>query len=68
MNITGLFLAMAPPAGQSQQSPAFNFGWIAIMLAIFYFILIRPLIPACLASFFVRTSMRKAFPISADRP
>jgi preprotein translocase subunit YajC len=43
MNITGLFLAMAAPAGaQSQQSPAFNFGWIAIMLAIFYFILIRP--------------------------
>ncbi|MGD9873006.1 MAG: preprotein translocase subunit YajC [Kiritimatiellia bacterium] len=43
MFYSSLFLAMAAPGGGgSQQSPAFNFGWIAIMLAIFYFILIRP--------------------------
>jgi preprotein translocase subunit YajC len=35
---------MAPPAGggESQQSPVFMFGWLGIMLAIFYFMLIRP--------------------------
>ena len=38
-------LAMAPPAGggqQQQQSPLFMFGWLGIMLVIFYFMLIRP--------------------------
>jgi preprotein translocase subunit YajC len=40
-----LTLAMAPPAGggaQGQQSPMFMFGWLGLMLAIFYFMLIRP--------------------------
>ena len=39
------WLAMAAPAGeggQAQQSPAFMFGWILLMLGIFYFLLIRP--------------------------
>ena len=39
-------LAMAPGAGggagQQQQSPLFMFGWLGIMLVIFYFMLIRP--------------------------
>ena len=36
-------LAMAPTAGgQQQQSPLFMFGWLGIMLVIFYFMLIRP--------------------------
>lgn len=38
-------LAMAPPAGggaANQQSPIFMFGWLAIMLALFYVMLIRP--------------------------
>lgn len=39
-------LAMAPPAGgasgQAGQSPVFMFGWLAIMIALFYFMLIRP--------------------------
>lgn len=36
-------LAMASPGGpESQQSPAFMFGWLALMVLIFYFILIRP--------------------------
>lgn len=39
-------LAMAPAAGgsggQTQQSPLFMFGWLGIMLVIFYFMLIRP--------------------------
>ena len=42
---TFLFLAMAPPAGgagQPAQSPMFMFGWLAIMIALFYFMLIRP--------------------------
>lgn len=35
--------AMAGAAGaENQQSPAFMFGWIALMIMIFYFILIRP--------------------------
>lgn len=38
-------IAMAPPAGadgQAAQSPLFMFGWIAIMIALFYFMMIRP--------------------------
>ncbi len=37
-------LAMASPGeGQeTEQSPVFMFGWLAIMILIFYFILIRP--------------------------
>jgi preprotein translocase subunit YajC len=34
-----------PPAGgagQPPQSPVFMFGWMAIMIAMFYFMLIRP--------------------------
>ena len=40
-----LTLAMAPPpggTGQSQQSPLFMFGWLGLMLVIFYVMLIRP--------------------------
>lgn len=41
-----LFVAMAPPpaggAGAPPQSPVFMFGWIAIMFAIFYMMIIRP--------------------------
>ena len=39
-----IFLAMAPAqgGGQQQQSPLFMFGWLGIMLVIFYFMLIRP--------------------------
>ena len=40
-----LFIAMAAPGGsggQSQQSPIFMFGWLGIMVVIFYFMLIRP--------------------------
>ena len=37
---------MAPPAGTAAggqaQSPVFMFGWLAIMIALFYFMLIRP--------------------------
>lgn len=42
---TFLILAMAPPAGgagQPAQSPIFMFGWLGIMIALFYFMLIRP--------------------------
>jgi len=36
-------LAMAPqPAGGEQPSSTFFFGWIAIMIAIFYVMIIRP--------------------------
>lgn len=38
-------IAMAPPAGggaESQQSPLFMFGWLGIMLVLFYMMLIRP--------------------------
>ncbi len=42
MDLT-MFLAMAAPdGGDGQQSPMFMFGWLAIMIMIFYFILIRP--------------------------
>jgi len=43
--LTLLGLAMAPPAGDGAgqaQSPIFMFGWIAIMIALFYFMMIRP--------------------------
>ena len=42
---TFLILAMAAPAGgagQPAQSPIFMFGWLGIMIALFYFMLIRP--------------------------
>ena len=39
-------LAMGPPPGGATgapaQSPMFMFGWLAIMIAMFYFMLIRP--------------------------
>lgn len=36
-------IAMGPPPGaENQQSPMFMFGWLAIMLALFYMMLIRP--------------------------
>ena len=42
-----MILAMAGPAGagpggQPQQSPVFMIGWLVLMMAVFYFILIRP--------------------------
>ena len=44
--MSSLILAMAAPAGgapgQTPQSPMFMFGWLAIMIALFYFMLIRP--------------------------
>jgi preprotein translocase subunit YajC len=44
MDTLHMILAMAPPAGQGGQSPSqgFFFGWIAIMIAIFYVMIIRP--------------------------
>ncbi len=50
MTMSGIWLtlAMAAPGGNAaggganQQSPMFMFGWIAIMIAIFYFLMIRP--------------------------
>jgi preprotein translocase subunit YajC len=45
MNMVLFTIAMAPPAGADgapQQSPIFMFGWIAIMIAVFYFLMIRP--------------------------
>lgn len=44
MNTLHTLLAMAPPAGQGGQPPSsgFFFGWIAIMIAIFYVMIIRP--------------------------
>lgn len=32
----------APAGGGTQQSPFFMFGWLGLMLVIFYFMLIRP--------------------------
>jgi preprotein translocase subunit YajC len=39
-----MLLAMAPPAGEGgqQQAPGLMIGWIVLMLAIFYFLMIRP--------------------------
>jgi preprotein translocase subunit YajC len=38
-----MILAMAPaPGGAEQPSSTFFFGWIAIMIAIFYVMIIRP--------------------------
>jgi len=44
MEWLGTTLAMAPQPGQSgeQTSSTFFFGWIAIMIAIFYVMIIRP--------------------------
>jgi len=43
MNTGLLCLAMATQGGAAnQQSPAFMFGWIILMLGIFYFLMIRP--------------------------
>lgn len=46
INSMSLILAMGTPGGAgggaTQQSPIFMFGWIAIMIAIFYFLMIRP--------------------------
>jgi preprotein translocase subunit YajC len=39
---TILAMGPAPGGGQQQQSPLFMFGWLGIMLVIFYFLLIRP--------------------------
>lgn len=40
----GVFLAMSAPGGgaQGQQSPSFMMVWLAIMVGLFYFMLIRP--------------------------
>lgn len=39
-------IAMAPPPGangaQGQTSPGFTIGWMVFMVAIFYFVMIRP--------------------------
>ncbi len=39
-------IAMAPPAGANgqagQSSPGFTIGWMVFMVAIFYFVMIRP--------------------------
>ncbi len=43
MLTTMLTVAMGPPPGaENQQSPLFMFGWLAIMLVLFYMMLIRP--------------------------
>lgn len=44
MNTAQLIVAMAPPPGQQGEQPSstFFFGWIAIMIAIFYVMIIRP--------------------------
>jgi len=34
--------AAQAPAGGNQQSPLFMFGWLGLMLVIFYFMLIKP--------------------------
>jgi len=35
-------IAMGGGGAETDQSPAFMFGWLALMILIFYFILIRP--------------------------
>ena len=40
--LTIVAMAGGGGAGGSQQSPLFMFGWLAIMLALFYVMLIRP--------------------------
>jgi preprotein translocase subunit YajC len=41
--LTGTFaMAPAPGGGSGEQSPVFMFGWLGLMLVIFYFMLIRP--------------------------
>lgn len=43
MLTTMLTIAMGPPPGaEGQQSPLFMFGWLGIMLVLFYMMLIRP--------------------------
>lgn len=44
MNYMNAILAMAPPAGGSggQSQPGMMIGWLILMLAIFYFLMIRP--------------------------
>jgi len=44
MDTLHAMLAMAPPPGQGGEAPSsgFFFGWIAIMIAIFYVMIIRP--------------------------
>ncbi len=44
MNMMHLILGMAPPPGQNGEPPSstFFFGWIAIMIGIFYVMIIRP--------------------------
>lgn len=42
MSFLTTVVAMAPTQGQEQQSPVFMFGWLGIMIVIFYFMLIRP--------------------------
>ena len=34
--------AAQAPTGGNQQSPLFMFGWLGLMLVIFYFMLIKP--------------------------
>lgn len=41
-NFWNLLAMGTPPGGQSQQSPMFMVVWLGLMLAIFYFLLIRP--------------------------
>lgn len=43
MNMAWSILAMASPGGaQGEQSPFFMFGWLGLMVVMFYFMLIRP--------------------------
>lgn len=44
MNMIFATLAMAPPPGEGgqEQSPVYMIGWLVLMIAIFYFLMIRP--------------------------